>query len=145
MAGQALDYLFHYTSEDAARSIIDDESDGFGLYFTVGTGNWHGHGYATDIGPVDATSMDNVNAYCFGGGATYAELNYVLTLMALQRRAPLRADRQPIRVDHLRAASTGCHPPRDSADGDPALRRCRLDGRLVQRRLRARDKWLIPR
>jgi len=82
VAGQALDYLFHYTSEDAARSIIDDETDGFGLYFTVGTGNWHGHGmYATDIGPVDATSMDDVNAYCFGGGATYAELNYVLTLM----------------------------------------------------------------
>ncbi len=25
--------------------------------------------------------MADVNAYCFGGGATYAELNYVLTLM----------------------------------------------------------------
>jgi len=82
MASPAHDRLFHYTSEDAARSIIDDESDGFGLYFTVGTGNWHGHGmYATDIAPVDTMSMDDVNAYCFGGGATYAELNYALVLL----------------------------------------------------------------
>lgn len=54
-----MDTLFHYTSEEAARSIIEDEAD-FGLYFQVGVGNWHGHGlYATDIAPVDRESMDD--------------------------------------------------------------------------------------
>jgi hypothetical protein len=76
-----MDTLFHYTSEEAARSIIEDEED-FGLYFQVGVGNWHGHGlYATDIAPVDRESMDDVSTRCFGGGATHPELNHVLVLL----------------------------------------------------------------
>ena len=71
------DRLFHYCSERAATDILDAEPP----YFLVGPGSAHGWGmYATDIEPVDATSIDDVSTHCFAGQATAAELSHVLVL-----------------------------------------------------------------
>ena len=69
--------LFHYCSERAATDILAEEPP----YFLVGTGSSYGWGmYATDMEPVDATTIDDVSTHCFAGQATAAEFSHVLLL-----------------------------------------------------------------
>ncbi|MGH2904973.1 MAG: hypothetical protein ACRDK7_15525 [Solirubrobacteraceae bacterium] len=76
--------LYHYCSERAARDIVEDEPP---PYFLVGAGSRHGWGmYATDIEPVDLTSIEQVSSECFAGGASHAELNHVLVLDSFDAR-----------------------------------------------------------
>jgi len=74
---RAPDRLYHYCSERAAADIVAEEPP----YFVSGGGSHHGWGmYATDIEPVDAASIAEVNTSCFAGEAIPAELSHVLVV-----------------------------------------------------------------
>ena len=74
-AGAGTVYLFHYTDEIRAAGILEER-----LFVTGGNAVFGFGVYATEIPPLDSSTLDDVIVRCFGGDAIPPEVQHAIVL-----------------------------------------------------------------